>query len=61
MSRRRRISAAEQRRHDRSALFQWVGIAIVAALALAAALLLADGGGGTHVNAPPLAEAGGTT
>lgn len=56
MSRRTRLSEAEQRRHDRSAMIQWIGIGIVAVLGLAAALLLTDGSGTTHLNAPPLAE-----
>lgn len=57
MSRRTRFSAAEQRRHDRSALLQWIGVGIVALLGLAAAFLLTDGdGGGSHLNAPPTAE-----
>lgn len=60
MSRRTRLSASEQRRHDRSALIQWVGIGIVAVLGLAAALLLTDGSGSTHLNAPPLAEVSAT-
>ncbi len=52
MSKRTKISATERRRHDRSATLQWVGIGLVVALGLAAALLLTDGSGGTHVNAP---------
>lgn len=52
MSRRPRISASQQRRQNRAALLQWIALALVAAFALAAAFLLTDGSGGTHVNAP---------
>ncbi len=56
MSRRQNLSTSERRRHDRSAMIQWVALGLVAVLGLAAALLFADGGGGGgHVNAPPVA------
>ncbi|MEL6981276.1 MAG: hypothetical protein AAFO29_02510 [Actinomycetota bacterium] len=41
-------------------MIQWIGIGIVAVLGLAAALLLTDGSGTTHLNAPPLAEVSST-
>ena len=53
MSRRTNLSTAERRRHDRSALIQWVALGLVAVLGLLAAFLLTDGDGGTHLNAPP--------
>lgn len=56
MSRRKKLSAAEQRRRDRTALVQWAGIGFLVIVALAAALVLADGDGGSELNAPPLPE-----
>jgi hypothetical protein len=44
--------------HDRSALIQWMALAVFAALALLAAFILFDGNdGGTHSGAPVVSAA----